>query len=404
MIKKQLLLMLFSIFLTYELHARPEYALKTKVDCSSCHVQSFGGGQRNKDFGKSFALRTWGPGFLPLLPISMDARILMNGRVKNGEPQIDLDKGLRKGVLMSSVISGYANIYSSDTHKVTIAGAYDVGMFIPGARDLYLSYSPVSMSEGITLMAGQFRVPFGLMTDEHRTFSRQLTKTTNRDFTTGLALKTSISDEVFMSGALISTIPGYKYTVREPLEYGIVLDFKWQSLSHPLMLGSSILTYKLKDPLLSNAQASSVYLGLDLGPVTKNFIDGSVLIEAFQAKGFNDSDVNEFITRNFIPSGLTTELRNIRNSASSGVMGQLKIQVHPKLNLVAKYDLASISELSTDYSRIGIGADLAIYHINILFRYDKGLSKGPEFSSNSTNIGSTVATEDMFYIVTHFWL
>jgi hypothetical protein len=169
------LIFLSFLIVNFFAFSRPEYASRAKINnCSTCHVSVTGGGHRTIT-GKAFGARGYSPSDLAGDDTyGLDVRGLFFHNMGKKNAQNKPQGGLG---LMAALISAQAPIYKSENYTTTVAGTYNVLGFAPGPRELYFKWQKEQESHFNSVMFGHFMLPFGVMTDEHRTYTRKMTNT-----------------------------------------------------------------------------------------------------------------------------------------------------------------------------------------------------------------------------------
>ncbi len=171
---------------SYWSHARPEYSARLRTNrCTTCHTSPAGGGHRNLT-GKAF-----GPKSAPLKAFSkqdifgFDFRALVHTQLKNIK---DAKNGMG---IMVGIPSVSIPFHSSEGGKEwRLVYSQNIGGFglttVP--REAYLRVKLYDDYRAYPqfISVGRFSAPFGLLTDEHRTYTRWQTRTTWNDQEMGL--------------------------------------------------------------------------------------------------------------------------------------------------------------------------------------------------------------------------
>src|SRR5665213_3386586 len=153
--------------------AYPEYSARYNINsCTACHISPVGGGPRTIN-GKLFGARGYAINKALMQDfVSADFRALFYYPERANETKSGM------GIMSGSVAGHVALDEEQKIHLVieqNIAGFQQANM-----RDTYALYkfSPDGKPAWFeSLMVGRFREPFGIVTDEHRTYTRQATGT-----------------------------------------------------------------------------------------------------------------------------------------------------------------------------------------------------------------------------------
>lgn len=383
------------------LEARPEYASELQIECSSCHIRPFGGGQRNSSFGKIYGMRGMSAEEWELVyPVSFDSRSLMGGSIAAGGGQgagnsvTKALKGDRRGFLMSNVIG--THLATKWLPSLELVLSYDIGMFKPGLRDAYFLYKPNFSSQIIAnpyFLLGQSIIPFGLLTDEHRTYTKLISQTTIRD----LNLKASLGGELFSS---LHFDLGFLSKGSDEINSGFVVNARWLDGSLPFYFGASYMEYQqaVYTGLKVNPKAASLYAALNVDKLISSSLPMTALFEYVRTNDFSSVYVNPYINA-FFNTFDNIASEKMVNTDSEAYMVQLKYKIHPRLSAVYRYDAAKVDMAIDGVSkRHGLGLDIGIYkHFNILLKHEK---------SSDTRLPGEAAKSsyDTTYLVLHSWL
>jgi hypothetical protein len=383
--------------------ARPEYAAQYRTtNCLACHYNAWGGGPRNID-GKYFGSRysSWPS------PLSQQSWVGADVRSVSYYPKGGT-KSRQGTALMTSTASVAAPIKKDeDGSQLTAIAAYSLGVVNVGAREIFVSWHSAPVAERPTAVQfGRFNAPFGLSTDEHRTYTKLLTRTEIFDYEYGGSISGDPLESLHYDFALTNGLQsGGNFNANSPAAEDATsaafANLRWSPVAAPLFLG---LSAGYHDRLSPNKDPYAVagYVVLSLDRATGNRVMGSVLGEAVYAEHWADADINPNIGRYFIPPGDATYTSAIKNVPALAYVTQLNLNV--KKNLVAQYKLDSITfdpKYSGDrYLRHGFGVKY-FFDSNIIIttRYEIADVGRPEFKDKLA-----YAAQDAFWAMFQLWL
>lgn len=316
--------------------ARPEYAVRHAiVSCTACHVSPVGGGIKNLS-GKLYAANSKGYQFTPKKyqeNLSFDMRILFYESEKY--------TGTRGGLgLMNATIGGVLPLEEGEDFNISAVAETDLGAF-PGAgpRSVYAitNFGDNQLVENV--MVGKFVVPFGLLTDEHRTYTRIQSLTSFNDFEMGALLSGRLGFESmhYDLGAFSGMHAGGNLVSGSA--NGGVVNVRWAPRFLPFYFGVSANYYNIDQK--PDPNADTAYVAVSLDRLTNSLIKGSFLLESARARYFNTTDSNSQVPTYFIGSDSAYQAA-VDGSTSEGLYALLNIDVSPRTTLIYKYDSISL--------------------------------------------------------------
>lgn len=394
--KTQYCFLIFGLILSsYQAQARIEYALTNRiVTCTACHVSPFGGGPRYLD-GKLFGSRKDEPSKLSFQDKwSLDARLISYYPEGGNES--------RQGTALMTTSVG-ANIpikKNANGGEQRFVGVYSLGVVQQGPRDIYGQWMSKARTENpVYVQVGRFNIPFGLLTDEHRTYTKLLTRTEIFDYEIGASFSGDIKGGLhydfavtngFQSGGTFNANTSAKPDATSAT-FGNV---RWMPSFLPLLIGLSAGEHQ-RLPQYSRPVAVTAYAALSLDRLTKNYLSGSIMAEVVQARHWSDPAINPNINRYFIPAAYTAYVETVDREAAQAWLAQMDINLTNRLVFQYKYDrLTFVPRYTRDrFERNGVGLKYFV-DANLTFwtRY--------EYASvgRSEIIGSNVFSE-----VNAFW-
>lgn len=397
MLKNLSTLVLASILFSGVAHARPEYAARLGyLSCTSCHVSPAGGGARTID-GKLWGGRG-GPATSWLAKqdlISLDYRAIA---LFSERPQTAASNGL---ALMA--VTPMANVRmtelkdGAETHLVT---GFQLGL-LGGAtlRESYVLIRLKDPSENALLkdvIFGRFNVPFGIATDEHRTYTRIQNKTGMYDFEMGFLASGDLLPYLHHDFGLTTGLQsGGNFAVQDS-PYSLLGNIRLGAPGAPLFLGLSASLHQ-SGKLARAPYSSALYTGVSLDKLTRGGLSGALLIEYQVARGWNDPTRNSNISKFSSSQAL---LDAVKDSTSSGASLLADVVLSEKWSAFYKLDrLALDLRFPGDaFVRHGVGA-------KYFFNSQMSLSARAELAgSNREELsdGSTANTRNdlLLYFIT----
>lgn len=371
------LLVLSTVFSGLAL-ARPEYAVRSGINrCTACHYSPAGGGPRNLE-GKYF-----GSAGYKLSPFS--AQKFAGAEVKflyySPEKRTEVRNGL--AAMMGSV---WAAIPLMEDEKATtrLVGEQNIGGFsAAGPRHLYLQ---IAANDGLReswlpqhIQFGRMIPPFGIMTDEHRTYVRlQSASAWNQNVAIGALLAANPYDSLHYDIAVLNGGPltdGSRLTTGQASQWGYLGNIRFQPSKGGFMLGLSALHYDADVGAGKTSRAAqSAYGVFSIQRWTGGRVPATVLAEYAEAVNMNGTFTNTFV------SDVTAYGPSVASTRSRGILGQLNYDLTPKVQLQYKFDwLVLDSNFPADaYDRHGFGVK-HYFGPNMWFqmRYERATSSRP---------------------------
>ena len=298
--------------------ALPEYAVRNNVkSCTACHYSQTGGGSRNV-YGKLYGAH--GYAINPLLVqdyVSADLRLLYY------YPERPTDSKGGMGV-MTGIIGGHVPI----DNKLHIIAEHNVAGFAAAAyRDTYVQYrfnEYPKRSWLESLMVGRFRVPFGIVNDEHRTYTRILNATTFFDYEVGGMLSGTPGENWHYDVALVNGLKSNGSTIStgQATRFGTILNVRY--MPGPFMFGASG-SYHDRKPKIESRESASLYALWSVARMTDDRIPLSIQVEYERAWRWNEQ-----LTRGFVndPQGYGA---SIKTSAAEAWLGWATYTLTPHL-------------------------------------------------------------------------
>jgi hypothetical protein len=362
--------------------AYPEYAVRyNMISCNACHVSPTGGGPRNIN-GKLFG--AYGYKMNPFLIqkyVSADFRALFY------YPQRPSPSRDGMGV-MSGSIAGHVAV--DEAERIELVFEHNLAGFSAGNyRDTYALFRFVDEGKRgwlDSILVGRFRAPFGIVTDEHRTYTRLQTGSRWFDFDTGIMASGSPSDQFHYDLALVNGEKeiGNSLNAGQADRFGGLIHLRW--MPGALLFGVSGNYYDQHSPTPS-PKAVSLYSIFSLGRWTDDRIPAVLHVEYTRARGWNS----------LLAQGFTNDSSyadSIRYSGSEGWLVLAEYYLTRHFVLIYKYDfLKPDQDFPADfYDRHGIGFRWYIGpNTSVQARTEFARATQPS-ESGSTAIGGQSAT------------
>lgn len=331
-------------------YARPEYAVREKISCSACHITPWGGGPRNV-FGKAYGTRGE-PGSKTVATDLYygDLRIVgywpFKAMSQSNSGVAEMEAALAANVPVIQQESGSELRALIDFNLSPLAGTQ--------LREGYARYTPEATSPTPEYwILGHFYVPFGLLTDEHRTYTRIQDNTTLNNFDTGGAYSKDLSPTTHVDVALVNDFQTQGTFSQQKITAGVVGNFRWNPTTAPLLLGASGLWERF-------STAPDPWAVAGYGAVSNH--TGSILFEAAWAKNWNNPAVNNGGVNPGLPAFFSVNYANspeLLTSSSLGGMFRLNWDIAKMWQIFYKLDILALdaSPLSHVYSRHGLGVE-----------------------------------------------
>jgi hypothetical protein len=380
------------------LSARPHYAARQKVTCSMCHVSPVGSGPRTI-FGKVYGGRSL------LFPKTSQTDLYYGDFYGMGyfptKKTVDRTTG---PALMSASVSGNLPIFEEEdgTSLRTVVG-YDVSPNVNMARDAYLLYNTATETPGIPthVMVGRFIPPFGLLTDEHRTYTKMQTHNSLRDYEFGADVSGEVGPTVHYDLALTN---GFQSggTFQSGMKYAAIANLRWNPSALPFLVGSSFSFHDQRSGDNLSAWATSLYTAVSFFTLTEDKLPLYILGEAVFANGWNQRTINPNMAGFFVPASIADAfLAQVSESTSLGIYAHAYYELTNRLTLFYKFDRLT---LDTDFQgdsfmRHGMGLQFwLIGNIILQARYEKALVGQDNIKSSGAK-----ADQDTVIALARFW-
>ena len=404
-----ILLLVLTAISTQKSFARPEYAALTHiVNCAVCHVNPYGSGARTV-YGKLYGSRDFRPNWASKQEIvSLDVR----GQDYYYQP-VSPTNTQSKGVMIMNVIPTVNLPLAPSLDEPALGNlvlSYNFAAVGQGLREAYYlnRFAPTSETAWISAMlVGNFMAPFGLLTDEHRTYTHQMVAMTNREFESGLLVTGDPTYKMHYDLAISSGFAnGGLGTDSHPDSWGVFANFRHQIRNLPLQVG---LSYAIEGTSAANypLTAGSLYGVFAWDQYAPKF-KGNIQTEIVAARGWNNSSYTTAAgdgIGNFVPSTATNWLGAIQDSTALGFASLANWDLTPHWTIQLKYEqfIPEMNYQGDSFYRTGGGFKYAVNaNVNLLARYDHGYVNRPGLSS--TDLTSIKAIGDTYFALLHIWL
>jgi hypothetical protein len=374
--------------------AYPRYAVEHRItQCTACHVSTAGGGLLNLD-GKAFGSHGYQPSvFAQQEYVGAEWRYLY---FKSQDSNITRDgSGLMAAIFGVNIPVIHKGPESFSDIRLVFNHSFSG---FASDRDTYLQFKFNNDDEHKALQyleVGRLQVPFGVRTDEHRTYTRMITQTTYNDFVSGIGVSGLPVEPLHYDVMLVNGDVGYtpgQLAVEKSNKWGGVANVRWTSpyRNLPVILGASGMSIdRLTTP---HATAESFYGLASLGRWTQGRVPVTVTVEYVQSKNLNVSnpDLGAFVTD---PNYFTS----IADSKSEGVLFQADWDVYEQLVLTLKAEemILDMDFPGDVYRRYGLGATYYFGPgLSVMARYELA-----SVGRSSENVNPKLGAQNAFWSV-----
>jgi hypothetical protein len=354
----------------------PEYAVRYgMMRCTACHWQPAGGGPRTVN-GKAF-----GAHGLKINPFLLQDYVSGDFRLLYDYPEKPAQSKGGAGVMMGSVAGHLALDEAKRVHVVIEENV--AGFQQASARDTYalFQFAPEDgQAHGFdSLLLGRFRAPFGLVTDEHRTYTRVQSISEFYSYDTGAMLSGTPTNSLHYDVAALSGDRNSGTSLGNGVaeRWGAVGNLRW--MPGALLLGTSY-KYSSLEPARNSREAVSLYAILSLVRWTAERVPLSIRVEHVRARNFDDHLGEGFAAdANYVAT--------LKNARSQGWLAWFDYEIQPRLTLIYKYEsLMPDQDFRGDvYERHGLGVRWVIAPETLIqARYEKARATPPSESGRSS--------------------
>lgn len=377
------------------IHARPEYAVKVKASCTACHVAPWGGGPRSV-YGKIYGSHNLG-----MAKTSSSDLFYGDLRTIAFYP---INPAQRTNGIATMEIAPSANvpiIESPEGSEFRAVATYNFAPIAPGPREAYMRWRPFAEDSGILgyVTFGRINVPFGLFTDEHRSYTKLQTNTSLNAFNQGLAISGSLYQGLQYDWALLSDMQSASFS-NGGLTWATVLNLRYSPPELPFSIGISAQHQSMTT--LPNPRAATVYGVFSVDSLTGGDIPLSLLGEVSVAQNWNQSKINPGLGAFFIPAAAAPFQSATQLSTSRGYQSMAKVTLSDRWTVLYKFDyLALDANFTADaFARHGLGINY-FFNSNLMIdtRVEKSLVGRPEIKGSSV-----FGAEDCFLAMLRLWI
>lgn len=362
---------------------RPEYGLKHGINrCTACHISPAGGGIKNLN-GKLYGAH----GFKPPSHLRQD---FLSADIRFGYLQ-PKKKENRSGLfVMAGLVGGQITLTEKESpyelkavlsHDILNSAEWDAFVRIQYYDDTETSWKPQHF------LFGRYHLPFGLLNDEHRTYTKLQTLS---QYNSSLEMGALFSGQPYESLHYdVSFINGESSKGRlnpgqAPL-WGTSSNLRWmpQSPRTPFFLGGSLKNYKKEDGL-SQPWAHSVYGGFSFERATQGLMRADILFEVAGSQHLNQS----FQANAGFPLD-TNYLNLISNTESKGYFTQFNYYLTPKVTLQFKFDRIELNKdfPADGFEKLGIGLKHVLPGSGLFYlRFEKAQIGQPNEKENPSSL------------------
>jgi hypothetical protein len=397
------LLLFFSLLFPIVGEARPEYATKEKANCTACHVNPWGGGPRNV-FGKVYGSHGFDPAKTSALDLYYaDVRFIDYLPVKKTTQRAN---GL---ALMEAAVTGNVPIQQGENGS-ELRGVLTYNMSpLAGSqvREAYLRFQLSAQGASIPteIVVGRFYVPFGLLTDEHRTYTRLQTNTMINNYDVGGSISWNFNPDWHWDFALVNDFQTGGSFNQSDLTFGTVLNTRWNPHQLPFLLGLS--GNFEKTTVYPQPFAFSEYGVLSFDRLTRDKISANLSFEAVEALNWNNptlnnGQINPGLSQFFIPSADASYLSSIAYKRSRGYYSLFKYNITHVWTPFYKFDYLALDTGSdrNSFLRHGFGVEAYLASNLILnVRYELSHVNRPEIIDSNV-----LATQSDVFAMFRVWL
>lgn len=381
--------------------ARVEFAIRHGVvDCMQCHVSPAGGGIRNLA-GKIYGFTEYESN-----PRSMSDYYEVDVRSAFMHTHGDSTPS-RRGFLVMSTNGAVALpiVKSPGAWSTTYVGSYGFGMLESGIRDSYAIFKPAALLGFVTaVIVGRTKPAFGVLTDEHRTYTRVQARTslTAGDFETGVMVSGTPLYALHYDFMFTSGDRGAGASTGSPTNpWGLYANVRAMPWNGSVFVGASY-NEQGTQTINYNASATSLWTGITLDRITSGYIPGVFVLEGSRAHGWNNQTLNPALGRTFGSAAQPAWFTSIADSWSEALLAQFSIFVTPHLTALAKSEqfTPDIQFPGDAFFRYGGGVRWYINsNMNLALIYESSYST----RSGMNGTAGVPAVEKFAYALLHIW-
>ena len=392
------LLILSALAIPTAAYARPEYAVKQVMSCVACHYAPWGGGPKTV-YGKIFGSRGMGMG-----KFTTNDTFAGSIRTIGYYPTNSTTQKSNGFALMEASLSFTGAVLENKDANTELRAivTYNMAPLGTGLREAYGRYQTGSESIFPSYFSvGQIYVPFGLLSDEHRTYTMLQTNMTLNNYDVGAVASGNFAPTVTYDLALVNNFYSAGAFSQGDLTYGEVYNMRWIPASLPVLLGASQNFERTMN--FPQPYAFSGYMALSLDRLTNSTLHGSFLYESVFAKNWGNATLNPSIPQFFIPASDAAYQASVATTRSWGQYAQFKYDLSNQWVLVYKFDYLNLatSYPSDAFFRNGLGFE---YFAGPNVIIDARGEIGKALRSEITPATTSLAAQDDVLLMLRLWM
>jgi hypothetical protein len=379
------------------LFARPEYALKNNIiNCTVCHASPTGGGIRN------ITGKLYGSHGYKLSQFSEKAQwFQLDYRMEGIQTK---STATRKGLLTMTTTPAVNVPLQFDENapaSMNFVSSYGLGRLDTGLGYTYIRYN-IHPESGIAwiehVLVGRINVPYGLMTDEHRNFTKISVPSSLRDIETGFLISGTPKYSFHYDFAATNGTQGDTPVVDDS-PWALYFNTRFMPYLGPLMMGASYSRHGTsKVPV--QPEAYNLYGLFSIEKLSSNRIPITLLSEIEWAHGWNNALVNPGMS-NFVPASMTTWQSALDNSRSNTLLLETDWNISPTWIALYRFEqfIPETQFTADKFNRHSYGMKWFLNgQSSLLVRYEHGYSTKPGFTNDVKSVGNNA------FFLFHFWL
>lgn len=368
--------------------ARPEYALERSSNCTMCHVLPTGAGPRTMA-GKIFGSKLWPPA-----DSSRQDLIYADFRAEYLQPEImPATKTNGLGLMVSALSVNYP-VYTHEHSSLRFVATHEMGTLASsaGSREQVVLWGLSSPSRFMPnyIMVGKFYQPFGILTDEHRTYTKMMYPSAVRDFEMGVMAAWDLKAGFHLDLAATNGFQSAGGFTSNEETRALIGNLRW--ISNPLMFGFSYARHTSEHKANQTPEAKVAYYGFNLW---KLFLTGEVL----NTIGWNDNTrVGGFF---YGPSGSAYKA-TVDGKSAIGFQNQLRYNWSDNLAFLIRFDqyTPDIDRTGDSFLRTGFGTRWYFdSNASIDLRYESTQNRIAPLQSDTSK-----ANDNIYFAHFRFWL
>lgn len=319
-------------------NARIEYAAKHRINrCTACHTSPVGGSLKNVN-GKAYGQHGFAAN-----PFANQDLVSADIRMIYFEPE---NSETNKGGL--GIMNGQVGLNAplmkkgKFPYETRLVYSHNVGGFGgTSPRNAYIRWKFVDDTKTSLLpqytLVGRFHAPFGVVTDEHRTYVRLQNNTTWNDLEMGALFSANPVESVHYDLAIVNgeKTSGSSFGAGRANDWGNIVNLRYAPAWLPMFLGMSYANYSASTDSgnlnNSNPESMSAYTVVAMQRLF-SWLPLSLIYEYQQSKNWNEDSA--FI--GYLGAGAYKT--TVVNSESVGQLFRADYQLTEKFNLVYQYD------------------------------------------------------------------